>query len=335
MTWRGAMRSLAAASRAAERESNRRHRALLRQQQQLVKQAVLQQASLEAQLYEAQMARLLSVHQECAEAWDWEALAQVEAPQRPEPMNESEQSAQLMLDQYSPGFFDRLFSREAAKRADLEQRLEQAKEEDRKVNLDRQQHFQKEFEEWQTMTDVAKGVLGHDLESYKKALEEANPLSEISDLGSSITLRSGEPWYMEASIAVRGSDVVPTEIKTLTQSGKLSVKKMPQGQFNQTYQDYVCSSAIRVGRELFALLPIDMVFVHALDDLLNTATGYRAKAAILSVALTRLGLAELNFETVDCSDAMQNFVCNMRFSKTNGFSAVDQLDPTQFSSKPS
>ena len=104
---------------------------------------------------------------------------------------------------------------------------------------------------------------------------------------------------------------------------------MPKGEFFTIYQDYVCGAALRAANELFALLPIDMVFVTAVDDLLNTSTGHKEEQPILSVAIPRGTLDSLNLSNIDPSDAMTNFVHNMIFKKTKGFEAVEKVTSEQ------
>ena len=53
---------------------------------------------------------------------------------------------------------------------------------------------------------------------------------------------------------MKSSDILPREVKSLTQSGKLSVKKRPQARFSELHQDYVCSAAYRTD-----FSPIDTV----------------------------------------------------------------------------
>lgn len=331
MGWRGTMRSAIAAGRAAQREAERRHRALLKQQAAMAKQAAAEMAAFEVQLHESHLARLLSVHQDCSDALDWEALRSVDSPEKPKPINDATYAAQFALDNYSPGFFARLFGTGEKQRARLQEAVSAAEASDRTRTEQALKQHASDVAEWETMRRVAEGVLAQDIEAYKEAIQETNPFSEISELGSAIAFGTSAGWYMRATINVKSTDSIPNEIKSLTQGGKVTRKKMPQGKFNELYQDYVCSCTMRIGRELFALLPIEMAFVNAVDDLLDPKTGYKAEATILSVAFTRLGLAELNFEAIDCSDAMANFSHNMGFSKTKGLRAVEQLDPETFS----
>lgn len=102
------------------------------------------------------------------------------------------------------------------------------------------------------------------------------------------------------------------------------------GRFNELHQDYVCSCALRVGRELLAILPDELVIVTALDNVLNGSTGHMQEQPILSVAFSRSTVDGLNLESIDPSDAMKNFVHNMSFKKAAGFSAVTALDAQRF-----
>ncbi|HGF7186034.1 TPA: hypothetical protein AB5E10_003495, partial [Vibrio cholerae] len=114
--------------------------------------------------------------------------------------------------------------------------------------------------------------------------------------------------------------------KSLLKSGKLSVKKMPVGKFNELYQDYVCSSVLRIAREAFAILPDEFILINATDKLLNKVTGHLEEQNILSVYISRSTLYGLNMESIDPSDSMQNFIHKMSFKPTKGFEAVPSVE---------
>jgi hypothetical protein len=88
------------------------------------------------------------------------------------------------------------------------------------------------------------------------------------------------------------------------------------------YQDYISSCVLRIARDMFALLPVSLVNVHAYEDRLNTATGYQERVAILSVKYDRMTLNLLNLTNLDPSDALTNFNYQMKFKKTQGFEEV-------------
>ncbi len=100
---------------------------------------------------------------------------------------------------------------------------------------------------------------------------------------------------------------------------------MPKGEFYELYQDYVCSCVLRVAREVFSLLPIDRVLIHAVDDLLNGSTGHVQEQTILSTLVMKEAFLKLNLEHIDPSSAMKNFIHNMDFKKSSGFSPVEPV----------
>jgi hypothetical protein len=134
------------------------------------------------------------------------------------------------------------------------------------------------------------------------------------------------------NLKTNGEDVIPSDIKTLIKTGKVSTKKMPKSQFYELYQDYICSCALRVSREIFAVLPTAMVIVNANGELLNSKTGHMEECTLLSVAIPRETIEKLNIDAIDPSDSLSNFVHNMSFKKTSGFGAVEKLTPADFQS---
>ena len=67
------------------------------------------------------------------------------------------------------------------------------------------------------------------------------------------------------------------------------------------------------------------MIVHAVDKVLNPATGNDEEVTILSVRIKRDAMAVLNFERIDPSDCVENFECNVKFRKTAGYAPVDRI----------
>ncbi|WP_310650586.1 MULTISPECIES: hypothetical protein [Pseudomonas] len=290
----------------------------------------LEQAAYEVEVYENHVDILLSMHKECAEPVKWKRLLSNPEPRQPLKSGTLEQEATYAAATYRPNFWARLFKLEARQRAALIAKIGTAQAED-------ERQYQAQFDEWKTAhtewaeeRDIAIRILDGDRQAKLDAIEAFESFAEISHLGSAIQMIVHEGGVLEAKVAIHGSDVIPTEIKSLLKSGKLSTKAMPTGRFNELHQDYVCSCALRVGRELLAILPDDLVIVTALDNVLNSSTGHMEEQPILSVAFSRPTVDGLNLETIDPSDAMKNFVHNMGFKKGVGFSAVAALDAHRF-----
>ena len=115
--------------------------------------------------------------------------------------------------------------------------------------------------------------------------------------------------------------ILPQEVKKLTKTGKLSVSQMPITQYYELEQHYVCSCMLRIARELFNLLPLDHVYVHATEPRLNTAIGKVELATLVSARIERSVFESLNLQAIDPSDAMSNFTHRMKFLNTSRPSA--------------
>lgn len=80
-----------------------------------------------------------------------------------------------------------------------------------------------------------------------------------------------------------------------------------------------------IARDMFALLPIEYIYIHATDIMVNSANGHNEEYTVLSVKIDKQKLNRLSFDNIDCSDSMSNFEHNMKFQKTAGFKPVIKL----------
>jgi len=327
MGWKGAVRSIGAAARAAERDAKRRQRELERQQKQYEKMQELEQASYEVEVYQNHIDLIKSVHKECGGSVDWNEVASATKPEKPENNREREKEAKAVEASYRPRFIDRTFKREKKKRERLADGVSKSIVDDKLDYEAKVKFWENECRDWSESVPLAHAVLKGDANSKLTAIEKLDPFSEISTLGSSLKFNIAENSVIEATINIHGVDIVPGEVKSLLKSGRLSLKKMPKGQFNEFHQDYVCSCVLRIARELFSILPDEIVYVTAVDQLLNSKTGHTEETPILSVAISRGTLKSLNMDSIDPSDSMSNFVHNMSFKKTKGFGPVARLIP--------
>lgn len=329
MGWKGTLRSMQASARKSERNSQRRQRDLQKREVQFAKMEALEQAKYEVEVYENQIEVLLSVHKECGEDIDWESFINRAEPAQPQRNDSAEAAAKGLQQSYKPGFFARLFKLENKQRQKLLDSIDIAKRKDSDLFSQETQDWESEHRNWKDEQDLARRILAGESQAKLDAIKMLDPFSDISHLGTSIGFSVGSTGIVDVTLSVHGSRVIPSEVKSLLQSGKLSTKKMPVGKYNELLQDYVCSCALRVGRELLSLLPDEIVVVTAVDSILNTATGHLEDLPILSVVFSRQTLKRLNTEHLDPSDTMKNFLNNMSFKKTTGFSPVQRVEPPQ------
>jgi len=331
MPWKSTMRSTVAAVLRMQREAQRRQRELAKQRAQLAALQERQTAAHEVAVYEDYIDHLLSVHKECGPEWDWEAVLARDPPAEPERSDTHQQQARELLDAFQPNLLDKLLGRVETKRSQFAQAAAEAKECDEREYCQALEDHRNEHAKWVVMHELSQKILDGRVEAYLDAIRVVEPFKHISQLGSSLNV---QPLDSERAVVVLDTydeDIIPAEMKTLLKSGKLSVKSVPKTRYYALYQDHICGCTLRVARELFALLPLRMVIVNAQGELLNTQTGHLESQAILSVAVPTEALEQLDFDQLDPSDAMNNFVHHMSFRRTEGFSAVVPLDPTDLS----
>jgi len=187
------------------------------------------------------------------------------------------------------------------------------------------------------MTALAHRILAGEHKAYIEALVELNSFEEIANLGSSLHFAVHHANLLECGLKVNGRQGIPSEMKSLTTAGKVSVKAMPKTHFYEIYKDYVCACVLRVAREVLALLPIDTLLVTASADELCPRTGQIVEQPILSVAIPRAGIAHLNFDHLNPSDAMENFLHRGDFKmarKTDTFETITPLTQADLPSSP-
>lgn len=326
MGWKGTLRAVQAAQRRAEREAKRHQRELEKRRKEIEKLEAMEQAAYEVELYENRLDLLISVHKDCGEFWNWSEIQKTKPPIQPVKRHTNTEIAQKKLDNYKPGIIDRTFKRVESKKDKIKQEVDVAKAKDEEEFQEEIKSYESEKEDWKSLKELAEKILSGDLEAYANAVKEINPFSEISELGSSLEFRFVNDLIAEVTLSINSEEVIPKEIKSLSKSGKMLTKNMPKGKFYELYQDYVCSCVLRVAREIFALLPIESVAIHAMGELLNTKTGHLENQPVLSVIIPKKTLDKLNLDMIDPSDSMSNFVHNMSFKKTTGFANVEKVD---------
>ena len=295
MGQKAASQAIQAAERWRQREAQRRFRELERQTKEQAKLSAIEQARLEVETFENRLEVLLSVHKEQGQEWDWIGIAAALPPYQPTKLHHNELKASQQAE------LCRLLSAEPDSFPSIEEARAQDEEEFREaLNA----HAQ-ELAEWKQMKALSRRILDGEHAAYREALVRFSGLTEISDLGSTVEFTVHGSKLVECGLKVNGLQSVPSEQKTLTTTGKLSIKPMPKVRFHEIYQDYLCGCVLRVAREIFALLPVETVLVTASVDTVYSSLGQTVAQPVLSVVIHRGEIERFVFEDVDPSDAIE------------------------------
>ncbi len=282
-------------ARLEERAEKHRQKELQRQQKDAAKLSEQQRARLEVESFENELEVLLSVHKQSSEPIDWQSLA-------------------FVLPPHAPAFVSRTHLRAFVSSAlinqqheNLDQVLQQSWSDDEAVYREACTRHAQEYSEWVRIKSIAERILARDTAAFSEVVTEFSSFGEIANLGTTIDFKVHDSKRVKCVLAVNGLDVIPTEMKALTSAGKVSVKALPKSRFHEIYQDYVCGCCLRIGREILALLPVEVVLVTITVPSVDSARGHPVNLPVLSVFLDRQTLESLNFDSLDPSDSMVNF----------------------------
>ena len=171
----------------------------------------------------------------------------------------------------------------------------------------------------------AQSVLAGDIDAYFNVIAEVGPFDDLLEYGSGFEVGTDDPKIMQIEFQVKSDNIVPTQYPDMKANGELVMKDFTKSAYYELVQDYVSSTMLRVARDTFALLPVQYVLIHAVDKILNPATGNDEEVTIASVKIKRDALATLNFERIDPSDCLESFESNVKFKKTTGYAPVDRV----------
>ena len=275
----------------------------------------LQAAQEELEQFERYIEVITNVHRNCDLAMNWQVIANREETGTSGGKGPRELKAQQEYDNYRPTLAEQIMKKLEQERR---QELLAAIEEPRRLDAE-------ECGGMNASKEFAKRMLAGDIEAYYEAIENSDMLTELADLGSDFEFGTDDPTCMEIEFTIKAAEVIPEKQLTLTKAGKLSEKDFTKTAYFDILQDYVCSCSIRLARELFAVLPVDTVVVHATDIMLDTATGHDEEMTILSVEFDRNRFLDINFDRIDASDFVSSFPHNMKFAKTTGFKPVERI----------
>lgn len=245
---------------------------------------------------------------------DWEQIKNSKPPFEKGTRGPEELNAINKYNSLKPTFTEKLA------KAKFEQRKAIAYEEIAKSKV----RDTENYAAWEALVECADKVLNGDIDSYYDAINAYDPFVELSKLGSDFEFGTDDSRLMEIEFCTKFDEIIPHEKLTLTPAGKVSYKSMSKTEMYDITQDYVCSLAIRLAREIFALIPVDTVIVHA-DENSKDAFGNDARYTILSVKFERAVFERTNFDYVDASDFVATFIYNEKFLKTQGFRPIERL----------
>jgi len=317
MGWKGTLRSVNAAIKAAERENKK-------VQKQRQKEDEIFEAANAVEDWRNYIQELTSIHIDIAEKVDWHSI--VDAPKPIIPINITKYREKLApkLKHFRPRFTDFLHGGTEKRKQKLIEKFKEAKLIDESATKDALSQFSDEIKEWDNDQYMASKVIAGDANALKEVIEESQLANGDDLIGSNIKFKFGNN-FIHAMPQIHTQEIIPNFRRKQLASGKLSQSKMPAGEFNELYQDYAASVALKIAGDLFHILPQEEVFVTCFTIMLDKTTGHQKPTPILSVQFVNSTLSSLNLLHIDPSDSLSNFNHVMDFKRTKGFSEIIPL----------
>jgi len=318
------IRSYAAAINRAEKEQQRTAREAAKRFKKQQKEEAISNASEAVNNYNYYVDLIQTLHKNCTDRVDWDQIISTPMPDEPRKEILNEERALQNLNGYKPSLIEKIFGASKKKVNILKELIEDAKRKDENEFVILRNQYLAKLEDWELLQKISKGVKTNDPNSYREALQYFNPFSDIGELGNRIEF-SFSNNEVDVNVHINGQDIIPTyELKQLA-TGKLSKRSMTKSKFNELYQDHICRSLLRISREFFAFLPLSKARISAIGKVLNSTTGHLEEKPILSVIFVPETINLLNLNSIDPSDSIQNFVHNMKFTRTKGFSPIEKV----------
>ncbi|MWV45410.1 hypothetical protein GRF59_17445 [Paenibacillus sp. HJL G12] len=273
-----------------------------------------EKSAFEAEWYHNQLEWIESIHQICGEPIDWERLAALASPFRRGEIGPHERQAEADFADYKPTRMQKLLKQDAAVKQELQDQIVLAKEKD-----------QQEYTEWRRLTDFARDILEGNRTAYLRVLEEIAPLEDLLALGSGLEYNVLNSAAVEVELDVNSGEIIPHESKILNETGELSRSRLSKEDYHELERKYVCGSVIRIGHELFALLPLETVLIHARDTKVNLETGQEEYVTVLSIRFERSAVPEMDLAQEACPQLLAHFEHHIRYDASTGFDPVEKL----------
>ncbi|MDR0270253.1 hypothetical protein [Paenibacillus sp.] len=270
--------------------------------------------AFEAAWYDNQLEWIASIHRICGEPINWEQIAASAPPFPRGEKGPNEKLAEKSCLEFKPTRMQKLLKQDAAIRQELEEQLEMAREQDRQ-----------DYMQWKSVTDFAHSIREGNRTAYLRVLEEIAPLEDLLTMGSGLEFTVLNTAAVEVEMDMNSGQVIPHGSKLLTEEGIFKESPFSIEEQHELECKYVCGSVIRIARELFAVLPLDTVLVHAKDTKMNLGIGQEEYVTVLSIQFDRDALSEMDTDREASPELLAPFLHHIKFDAATGFDPALQL----------
>lgn len=324
-TLKSIVRPSNASYKSSARQIERQSKEIAKHCQQKLKQQVAVHDNAAINTYSEYIDMLLSVHEECSEPLDWDSFTTEHKPKEPVFWPLWENEARFDLKRFEPSFLDIITGQARWKIRRLRKKLEEARAEDLEVHLFNQKNYKKNKDDWELIQSLRDGIKNANPSAYETAIDFFDPYAKITHLGSSL-IYDIHSDHLRINVYIDSTAIIPDYILTGTVNGDMISTKLSPERFNKIYIDYICSCALLLARETFALLPVQHVYVNVMQRPLNALVNNDTENnAILSVKFNPDVVKQENKQALRCLKVLINIPGAVPFAILNNLPNISRM----------
>ena len=313
--------------REIDRATKRAARQQAYEEKQRAKAEAIEEVRIAVEQYWAFISAVTTLHKDCCDSINWSKLLQSEPPKKISKENHFEKIAIEKKQEFRPSPFTKMLRRTEKILSKLDDEIQQAIEKDNQIYENQVRKYEDKLIIWESEKNLASRIISGEYQAFSEVLNSRLSIKDNPFIGERVEFHFSDEKAPISDLLVHPIDeIIPIFILNQLKTGGLSKRDMPKSKRYLFFKDYVCSSVIRLSREIFALLPLDTITINAKCNQLNGKTGYMEEAIILSIFIPKKTLEGINLQLIEPSIAIDNFIYNMDFKKLSGFSAVSQIE---------
>lgn len=244
---------------------------------------------------------------------DWNEIANEEIPFGEGEEGPHVKKAKEMIEASKPGFFKRIFASGGFKK-ESQSLLEEAKKMEEEVKS-----------AWEHNKVIAEKMMHHDKEAYLEVLEDLKISEELGYYLERIDFSYLDDDSLHAEIELKIDTFIPEEYKTLTPTGRLSVRKYTKTDYYEVVNLFVSGITLRIARNLLNLIPVEDMVLDIYELRKSPYSGASEKIRILSILIDRRTFENINLTTSHPFEVLKEFHHEVSFGKMRGFQSVEPI----------
>lgn len=263
--------------------------------------------------YKNKVELLRQLHKEHEFFIDWEKIKTSTEPFDKGEKGPMQLRAEKIRAKYEPTLMDKIFSRTQARIKELDSNIVKAKKED-----------QNDYRIWENLVKLSEGIIEKDAECMLLVIENMYSFDDLLELGVEIKVGADSSGCIEVEAHAHTGKVVPHQVLTLGQGGKITKMDMDRASYYNLVRDYICSLTVRIVGDIFSIVPANGVIINVVDSQ-SSAEGHIEDVTILSAAIDRANFESLNFSVINPFRELSNMYCVSDFRRTDAPGAVKRI----------